>query len=78
MAILNCGDNMRIIVRFLCLLLAISSLVQTPMAQAQAGQGAQAWYSPAGGLGPFPTAREACYAQWQTFNGAGRIIGDVL
>ena len=49
----------------------------TSIAMAQTAEGEYGWRSPAGSLGPFPTAYEACKAQHQRFNNApkSRFIG---
>ena len=71
------GEYMRNLTRLLGLLLALVGLVSAPVASAQSGEGSPAWYSPAGPDGAFPSARDACYAQWQRFNAAprSRFIG---
>jgi RHS repeat-associated protein len=69
---------LRELVRFVGLLLAVLGMLCVHPAQAQTGDGGPYWYSPSGGgLGPFPTARDACYAQWQRWGSSGRFIGDV-
>ena len=62
----------------LLLLCALLGFAPAGTARAQAGEGAIGWVSGAGPEGAFPSAYEACKAQWQKYQGnkpGSRFIG---
>lgn len=70
---------LRQLFRQLILAIAVLGLVCSVTARAQSGEGVIGWISTGGG-GPYSTAHEACYYQWEYYMGGprSRFIGATL
>ena len=69
---------MRRFARILCVLVGLVGMAFLNPVAAQTSNGAPVWVSGAGPGGTFPSAYEACKAQWQMYRGAtSRFIGAI-